>query len=71
MAVVDALQAAGISVANAELTFLPDIEVPVSDEGQARSLIRFVEALEDLDDVQAVYANFNIDDDILEKVGSE
>ena len=70
-AVVEALQAGGIEPASFELTFLPDNEVQVSDEAQARSLIRFVDALEDLDDVQAVHANFNIDDAILDKVGEE
>lgn len=70
-AVVDALQGGGVPPASFELTFLPDNEVQVSDEGKARSLIRFVDALEDLDDVQAVHANFNIDDGILEKMSEE
>ena len=51
---------------SSELVFIADSEVPVSDESQASSLIRFIDALEDLEDVQSVYANFNIDDHVLE-----
>ena len=68
MAVVDALEAASIPMASSELTFLPDTEVPIDDVKQAKSMIRFVDALEDLDDVQNVYANFSIDDAIYEAV---
>lgn len=71
MAVVDALSGAGIETTGSELTFLAGTEVPVSDEAQAASLIRFIEALDDLDDVQNVYANFNIDDEILDAVTSD
>ena len=66
MNVVDALDGLGIEMGSSELVFIADTEVPVSDESQATSLIRFIDALEDLEDVQSVYANFNIDDHVLE-----
>jgi len=66
MNVVDALDGLGIEMGSSELVFIADTEVPVSDESQASSLIRFIDALEDLEDVQSVYANFNIDDHVLE-----
>ena len=71
MSVVDALERAGIACVNAELTYLADTEVPVTGSTQARSLIRFVDALEDLDDVQNVYANFDIDDELMEAIAGE
>ena len=71
MAVVEALSGGGIEPTSAELVFLPDTEVPVSDRKQAESLIRFVDLLEDLDDVQNVYPNFNIDDEILDAINEE
>jgi len=71
MAVVDALTAAGIEPAGSELVFMPDTEIPISDRSRAESLIRFTELLEDLDDVQNVYPNFNIDDDILDAINAE
>lgn len=66
MNVSDAVTAAGFTVSNAELTFLADIEVPVNDAAQAKKLMRFLEALEDLDDVQNVYSNADIDDALLD-----
>jgi len=66
MDVVDALDRSGINMTSSELAFIADTEVPVTEESQASSLIRFVDALEDLEDVQSVYANFNIEDHVLE-----
>ncbi len=71
MQVVDALEAAGIATTGSELVFLPDIEVAISDEKPARSMIRFMDAMEDLDDVQNVYANFNIDDDVMDAISDD
>ena len=70
-AVVEALQAAGIEPASAELAFLADVEIPIDDRARAESLIRFVELLEDLDDVRNVYADFAIDDAILDAINAE
>ena len=66
MKVSDAVTAAGFTVGSAELTFLADTEVPVTEAAQAKSLMRFLEALEDLDDVQNVYSNADIDDALLD-----
>jgi YebC/PmpR family DNA-binding regulatory protein len=66
-AVRDAVQAAGIEYEQAELTMVPKTTV-VLDEADARRTLRLVDALEDSDDVQEVYANFDIPEDILESV---
>ena len=65
----DALNKAGIKAESSEITMLPDLYVPVTDKGQAAQLMKFIEALEDLDDVQNVYANFDIPDEILAALG--
>jgi YebC/PmpR family DNA-binding regulatory protein len=63
-----ALLDAGIPVDSSESTMLPSISVPVADEGAARQVLRLIDALEDCDDVQNVYANFDISDEVLEAV---
>jgi len=63
-----ALQQAGIDYESAEAAFLPSVEVPL-DESSARSVFRLIEAIEDSDDVQDVYANYSVSDDVLEKLG--
>jgi YebC/PmpR family DNA-binding regulatory protein len=67
-AVRDAVQAAGFTVDSAELTMLPKTTVAVEDEGKARQVMRLVDALDDNDDVQDVYANFDIPEQVLEAV---
>jgi YebC/PmpR family DNA-binding regulatory protein len=67
-AVREALAGAGISVTSAELTMLPSTTVPLGDANSARSVLRVIDALEEHDDVQNVYANFDIPDDILQTV---
>ena len=63
-----ALEAAGLAVDSAEATLVPTTAVPVAEEGEARRVLRLVDALEDLDDVQNVYANFDIPDAVIELV---
>ena len=60
-----ALQAAGIDYESAEAQFVPSVTVPL-EEDAARRVLRLVDALEDLDDVQDVYANFDIPERVLE-----
>jgi YebC/PmpR family DNA-binding regulatory protein len=60
----DAIDAAGVAMLSAELTMLPQSTVPV-EGGQARQVLALLEALEDLDDVQNVYANFDISESVL------
>ena len=68
VAVRTALQEAGIDYDSAEAAFLPTMEVPI-DEDQARKVFRLIEAIEDSDDVQDVYANYSVPDDVMEKLG--
>ncbi|HEX3751711.1 MAG TPA: YebC/PmpR family DNA-binding transcriptional regulator [Streptosporangiaceae bacterium] len=63
-----ALQDAGIDYESADIAFVPTMEIPV-DEDQARRVFRVIDALEDSDDVQDVYANYSVPDDIMEKLG--
>ncbi len=56
----------GYIVAQAELRWIPNNSVDVTDTDQARSLLRMMEALEDLDDVQSVTANFEMADELLD-----
>jgi YebC/PmpR family DNA-binding regulatory protein len=67
-AVRAALDRAGIAIDSAEVTQMPSTSVAL-DEPNARKVLRLLEALEDLDDVQEVFANFDIPDEILESVG--
>jgi len=62
------LEKAGIEIAKAELTKLPTTTVKINDEETATKLMKLLDALEDNDDVQKVYANFDIPENILEKV---
>jgi YebC/PmpR family DNA-binding regulatory protein len=68
IAVRTALQGAGIDYESAEASFVPSVNVPL-DEDSARRVFRLIEALEDLDDVQNVYANFDVSDEIMAAVG--
>jgi YebC/PmpR family DNA-binding regulatory protein len=63
-AVRDALRAAGIEIFSAELTMLPQSTIPV-DGGEARRVLQLIEALDDLEDVQNVYANFDIPEEVM------
>ncbi|MDQ1438736.1 MAG: hypothetical protein QOK43_2365 [Acidimicrobiaceae bacterium] len=64
----EALEEAGIEFDSAELTLLSTTTVPLDTEGDAKRVLRLIDALEDLDDVQNVYANFDIPDHIIELV---
>jgi YebC/PmpR family DNA-binding regulatory protein len=57
-----ALEEAGIAFDSAEVTMLPQNSVPVTEESVAKQVLRMMDALEDNDDVQNVYANFDISD---------
>jgi YebC/PmpR family DNA-binding regulatory protein len=66
-AVKEALAAKGIATQGAELTKLASIQVPLSEK-EAEAVLRLVDALEDHDDVQKVYANFNVPDEVLARL---
>jgi YebC/PmpR family DNA-binding regulatory protein len=67
IAVRTALQKAGIEYESAESSFMPSVTVPLDEDG-ARKIFRLIDALEDCDDVQNVYANFDVSDEIMAAV---
>ena len=69
VAVRTALQNAGIDYDSADLTFLPSVSVPLDAEA-ARKVFKLIDALEDSDEVQNVYANFDVSDEVLEEVNA-
>ena len=68
LAVRQGLQEAGIDYDSAEVAFLPTVEVPLDEDG-AKRVFRLIEAVEDSDDVQDVYANYSVSDEVLEHLG--
>jgi YebC/PmpR family DNA-binding regulatory protein len=64
----EALEAAGIPFESAEVTMLPKTTVAIENEGTAKKVLRLMDALEENDDVQEVYANFDIPERVLEAV---
>jgi YebC/PmpR family DNA-binding regulatory protein len=70
VAVREAVQQAGIDYDSAEASWVPNLQVPLDLDG-ARKMIRVIEALEDSDDVQNVFANGEIPDDILAELDDE
>jgi transcriptional/translational regulatory protein YebC/TACO1 len=67
-AVREAIEAAGFTVDNAELTMIPKTTVEVDDENTAKKILRLIDTLEENDDVQDVYSNFDIPERVLETV---
>src|SRR4051812_10301404 len=66
-AVRAAVEAAGLPLESADAAWLPSVQVPL-DNDTAKKVLRLVEALEDLDDVQNVWANFDISDEVFAEV---
>ncbi len=67
-AVAEALKHAGVTTSGQKFTFIPDTTVPVVDEATALQVLRLCESLEDDDDVQNVYSNLDISDELLAKL---
>ncbi len=65
------LEEAGVAIESADLSLLPTTTVPLESEADARKVLRLIDLLEEHDDVQAVYANFDIPDRILSMVTAE
>ncbi|ANZ39213.1 transcriptional regulator [Lentzea guizhouensis] len=63
-----ALQDAGIDYESAESSFLPSVSVALEAEG-AKKIFKLIDALEDCDDVQNVFANFDVSDEVMAEVG--
>jgi YebC/PmpR family DNA-binding regulatory protein len=68
--VLDRLKEQGVEVASAEVTMLPKDTVKL-DKESARKVLKLVDALEEYDDVQEVYANFDIPDEIMQELAEE
>jgi YebC/PmpR family DNA-binding regulatory protein len=66
----ETIEAAGFEIESVELAMIPKVTVAISDEGTARRVMRLVEGLEESDDIQDVYANFDIPETVLETVAS-
>jgi YebC/PmpR family DNA-binding regulatory protein len=67
-AVADALKKAGITTDGQKFTFIPDTTIPIADEAVARQIMRLCDALEEDDDVQNVYSNLDIPDDLMARL---
>jgi YebC/PmpR family DNA-binding regulatory protein len=68
VAVRTALQDAGIDYESADASFLPSMQIELDEDG-ARKVFKLIDALEDSDDVQNVFANFDVSDEVMEAVG--
>jgi YebC/PmpR family DNA-binding regulatory protein len=67
-AVREAIESAGFAVESAEVSMIPKTTVEIAEESSAKKLVRLIEALEENDDVQDVWANFDIPEHVLEAV---
>ncbi len=70
-AVKSALEDAGFKIESAKVTMVPKTTVKLEDEKTVQQMLRLMETLEDHDDVQQVYANFDIPDDLMERVSAK
>ncbi len=64
----DALEAAGVKVASSDLTLVAQNLIDVAEVGEAKKILRLIDAIDDHDDVQNVYANFDVADDVLSEL---
>jgi len=71
MDVLNALEGEGIPTEVAEITMIPEVTIPVDSKNHAASILKFIDFLEDLDDVQNVYSNCDISDEWIEELGEE
>ncbi|MEI6563622.1 MAG: YebC/PmpR family DNA-binding transcriptional regulator [bacterium] len=69
--VLDALDKAGIKHDDSAIRLVPDTYVSVTDKTVAKAVMKFVETLEDNDDVQDVYTNMDLDDSVLSQISAE
>ena len=67
----DALESNEIAFENADLTMLPTSTVEITDANDAKAILRLIDALDDNDDVQDVFANFDMPDDVLQAAAEE
>lgn len=69
--VKQALEGAGFKIESAKVTMVPKSTVKIEDEKTAQQMLRLMETLEDHDDVQQIYANFDIPDELMERVSAK
>lgn len=69
--VTEALETAGIETLSAEVSLVSETSVPVTEKSTAASIMRFVDALEDCDDVQSVFTNMDADDAIMQELDDD
>jgi len=69
--VVHALEEADITCTESGLTMLPETTVELTDLSAARTVLRFIELIEDAEDVQEVYSNFELTDELMEQLAAE
>lgn len=69
--VLDALQQKNIVVENSDITMIPELYVAVATASKAATILRFIDALEDLEDVQNVYTNMDVDDAVMEALSAQ
>jgi YebC/PmpR family DNA-binding regulatory protein len=69
--VMEALEKAGIKTDDSEIRLVPETYVPVTEKSVAKAVMKFVDALEDNDDVQNVYTNMDLDDAVLAEMEKE
>ena len=70
VAVRTALQSANIDYDSADSSFLPTMSIPVTDPETAKKLFDLIDAIEESDEVQNVYGNFDVSDEVMEKAAS-
>jgi transcriptional/translational regulatory protein YebC/TACO1 len=68
VAVRTALQAAGVDYDSAEVQFVASLDIPVADPDAAGKVFRLIDAVDDLDDVQNVFSNADVPDEVMEAV---
>ena len=61
----DTLKEAGLDITEAELTYVPNNTIEITDEATAGKIMRLMDALEDIDDVTNTHVNFDIDENLL------
>jgi YebC/PmpR family DNA-binding regulatory protein len=61
----DALEKQGLKVTSADLTLVPQNTIPITEENEAKKVLRLMDAIDDHDDVQNVYSNFDISDELM------
>ena len=69
--VSDVLTKTGIDMESSEITLIPTMISEVNNADQARSIMKFIDALEEIDDVQDVYSNFDISDEVAKIINEE